>query len=133
MVAGSASTTVRPSGDGAVDYFTSRNLAILALVQIGTLVADVLGAGAVHKWYSELPTIIPVPLACRLLAEYGWLGLAAPLGWMCVAVAVLSRQGGSGRPAAFVAGAGVILLLLLLLVGWVGAVQPWFRLLNSYD
>jgi hypothetical protein len=116
-----------------VDYFTVRNLVILALVQVGIVGAGVLGAGAAHKWYTELPNIIPVPLPCRLLAEFGWLGLVLPVAWLSVAVWVFARPSATERARVIAVATGFLLVILLLLACWFGAVSPWFRLLGSYD
>ncbi len=48
-----------------MNFFTSRNLTIWALVQSGIVVVSVMGAGAVYRWYTELPNIIPVPWMCN--------------------------------------------------------------------
>src|SRR5689334_10213544 len=107
-------------------YFTIRNTAILALVQIGVIVAGVLGAGACHKWYTTFG--LRTPAATALVCEYGFVALVLPVVWIVVALEALRREDAEEfRVAAFCAG---ILLLVLLVVGVIHtAAQPLLRLL----
>jgi hypothetical protein len=115
-----------------VEYYTTRNLVILALTQAGTLVASVLAAGAAYKWHTQLPTREPPPLPCRLLSDFGWLGLILPVVWFVVAYWVFLRRGESAPARIGAVAAGVVLVALFLLAGWFGAVSPWARLTGSF-
>lgn len=119
-----------------MDYFTTRNLVILALLQLGILVASVLGAGVAHKWYIELANIwggiIPVPWPCRLLTEFGWLGLALPPAWLTVTIWLLVRPDTSARVRVGAVTAGAFLTILFLLLGWFGAARPWLELSSRF-
>src|SRR5262249_46168254 len=79
-------------GGRVVGGMRHRNLVILALAQIGVLVGSVLAAGAAHKSYTELTPTLPVPPACQALTEYGWAGLALPVGWLVATAALFARS-----------------------------------------
>jgi hypothetical protein len=116
-----------------MERITARNLVLLALTQIGVLVAAVLGAGAAHKWYTALPNIIPVPRACELLVEYGWLGLPVPAIWLGVALRLLTNRHVTDGAKLCAVLSGALLVALGLALAWYGAVWPWWRLVGSYD
>src|SRR5262249_15489782 len=78
------------------EYFTVRNTVILALVQVGVIVAGVLAARACQKWSATLA--FPVRRPTALLAEYGFLALALPLAWAAAALYVQRRP---RRPPSF--------------------------------
>lgn len=115
-----------------MDYFTSRNLVILALLQVGILVASVLGAGVTYKWYhNDASGLFAVPWLCRCLMEFGWLGLVLPPAWLMATLWLLGRPHTSMRVPLCAVAAGFLLTILFLLLGWFGAVQPWLRLFHS--
>ena len=112
-------------------FFTLRNTTIMALVQVGLIVAGVLAAGAAHKWYASAD--LPPPSSTALLSEYGFVALGLPLGWVAFAVLAFRRGENEGeeiyRWLAIFSG---LLFLLLLLVGiWHGAARPLLRLLGG--
>src|SRR4051794_35229468 len=83
----------REDGDAgrrcSVEFFTLRNTAIMGLVQVGMIVAGVLGAGAVYKWYTSVGLTPPSQTA--LLSEYGFLALVLPVAWTAWALYALYR------------------------------------------
>jgi hypothetical protein len=96
-----------------VEYFTTRNTLVVALVQAGVIVGGVLAAGACHKGYTG-PGVTP-PAALAALADYGLVALVLPVAW--VTIALVARHRGEdpfARTCAF--GAGIVLTLLLALV-----------------
>jgi hypothetical protein len=113
-----------------MDYFTTRNTVILALVQVGVIVFGVLTAGAAVKWYTTLIFLRP-PTATICLAEYGALALVLPVGWLTAALR-MKRRGADTDSAQWIIFSSGILLLLVLLLGVVyAAVGPLFRLMAS--
>ena len=111
------------------EYFTVRNTVILALVQVGVIVAGVLAAGACQKWCATLA--FPVRRPTALLAEYGFLALALPVAWAAAALYVQRRSEEPGAAAATAFLAGLLLLALLLLGVGHAAVAPLLRLMGA--
>lgn len=101
------------------------NIAIVGLLQIGTIVAGVLGAGAACKVWS----ISGLQLGRYVVfaSEYGFLFLAIPLLWVTVAMVIQGRDNVSDYPEALTFYTGVLVLLALLVVAWNVAVSPMFR------
>jgi hypothetical protein len=112
-----------------VEYFTLRNTVILALVQVGTVVAGVLAAGAAHKWYTTAG--VRPPRSTTLVAEQGHLALSLPVAWAAVALAVLRREDDYEAPRLVVFSSGVLVLLLLLLGVLHSSAGPLLRLLGG--
>lgn len=118
-----------------MDYFTSRNLCVLALVQVGVVIVNVLSAGAAQRWYTELIAIgvpdITMPLPCRLLTQYGWLMILLPVGWLSGALKVLHGQDASRHATVGVVSAGLLLLAGLVMLWWFGVASPWLYRVNT--
>jgi hypothetical protein len=112
----------------SVQYFTLRNTAIMGLVQVGIVVAGVLGAGAVHKWYTTVGLSPPSPTA--LLSQYGYLALGLPIAWTALALVALYRCDPAEDNGFLPVTSGVALLVLCLFGTWYGAVSPFLRLLT---
>jgi hypothetical protein len=112
-----------------MEYFTARNAVILALLQAGTVVAGVLGAGAAHKWYTQLNFIGP-PDATVLACSYGFAALLVPLIWGAVALAALRHRDEDASSHVGVFLIGVLLFFLLLIGAFMAAVQPLLRILT---
>jgi hypothetical protein len=111
-----------------MNFFTTRNLVILALTQTGVIVAGILAAGACHRWYSQ--SAFAPPSGVTILSEYGFLALAFPLAWIVAALAIRQRHPETAVAGVVVFLAGFFLVLLLLLGIWYAVVHPWLRLLG---
>ncbi|HWG46515.1 MAG TPA: hypothetical protein VN688_27380 [Gemmataceae bacterium] len=110
-------------------FFTVRNIVILALIQVGVIVAGVLGAGACHKWYTTF-NLLP-PLETRLVSEYGFVALLLPVVWAAIALRAVRCEDESANLRWYAGLGGVVLLFLLLVgAGYVG-LQPLGRLLGN--
>jgi hypothetical protein len=112
-----------------VEYFTVRNTVILALTQVGVIVAGVLGAGAVVKWHTTMT--VRSPAATTLMVEYGYLALALPLAWTALALYMLRTIEHDESPGWLVFCTGVALLLLLLLAVGCGVVSPFLQMFGG--
>jgi hypothetical protein len=96
-----------------VDYFTTRNTVIVALVQVGVIVAGVLAAGACQRWYTGAN--LDPPAAVDVLADYGFVALVLPVAWVVIALRVRQRSEDPFiRMFAFGSGIGLALLLALV-------------------
>ena len=109
-------------------YFTVRNTTIMALVQVGILVAGVLGAGAVHKVYTSIG-LLP-PWSTAFLSERGYLALGLPLVWVGLAIVAFRRADDDEFYPLLAVCTGILLLLLFLCGVWYGAARPFLRLFD---
>ena len=109
-------------------YFTSRNLVLLALAQIGILVAAVLGASAAHKWHTTFGTA--ESSWSRALMGYGWLGLLLPVAWLAMAACVFANKRSSEDARFWAVYTGFLLLILFIGAAFVGAAWPLLRMMG---
>ena len=107
-------------------YFTLRNTTLLALFQIGVIVAGVLAAGAACKWWEQ--TNMAPPRSVVLISEYGWLALLVPLTWIVVTLVLQRRAGDEGVAALIAYLSGLFVLLLLLVSVSYLVIGPGFRM-----
>jgi hypothetical protein len=103
------------------------NIVVLALVQVGLIVAGILGAGVTFRALGGEEATFAFPATTMMLIRYGMALLILPVIWM---VAVLNLRLSSRVPeelksAAFGSGF-VVLLALLLLIGH-AVVIPWWH------
>lgn len=101
------------------------NIAIVGLLQIGTIVAGVLAAGAAYKVWSI--SGLPHDRGVLFASEYGFLFLAVPLIWITVAMVLQGRDNVSDWPEVLTFYSGVLVLVALLIAAWKLAFSPMFR------
>ena len=110
-----------------MNFFTTRNLVILALTQIGAITAGVLAAGTSVKWITMFNMCGPLR-ELELICDFGWLALALPIIWVTFALWEFRKEReDDGRKTTYVL-LGVLLLALLIFGSWHWAVGPWLRL-----
>ena len=105
--------------------FSIKNVVTVALMQVGVIVAGVLGAGASWKWLKSF-SVLPIPMPMAMLMNYGVAGLVIPLIWITLVLQVRHRSDISEdmKSVAFISG---IILLIGLVIGIGYAVlSPWF-------
>jgi len=105
--------------------FTIRNTVIVALMQVGIIVAGVLAAGLCHRLWTV--NGMPMPLPAAILYNYGVLWFAIPLGWSVIALVLRDRPGISDDVKSLVFLIGVLLVLLLGLFVIYADITPWLR------
>jgi hypothetical protein len=120
-----------PDREAHMEFFTVRNTVLVALAQVGVIVAGVLGAGACHKWFTTF-NLRPPPVT-TLLADYGYVALLLPLAWVGAALWLPRRSDEPEDARRLALFCGILLLLLLLLAVGYAAVSPFFRLIGSFD
>jgi hypothetical protein len=113
-----------------MDFFSTRNLVIVALVQIGVIVLGTLTAGACLKWYASFNLMSRPPLLTTLLADYGFLALALPVAWLAIALYLNQRNKNVPGYNMGMLVTGVLLLVVCLFVVCSGAVSPLLRLMG---
>jgi hypothetical protein len=105
--------------------FTVRNTCIVAIMQVGVIVAGSLAAGLCHKFCFLSHIAIPAPAA--LLYSYGVFGFVIPLTWGVIALLV-ERQPkltDDFKDTVFVA--GIVILILLIAFVLVADITPWLH------
>jgi hypothetical protein len=114
-----------------VEYFTARNTAILALTQVGVIVAGVLGAGATQKLFAQFNA--RTGWWTDFVASWGFLALALPIVWAALALWLLLRgeDHEAARFVTFWSGVLVVALLLLVIVRSSAGPLLWFFSLFS--
>ena len=105
--------------------FTIRNTIILAVMQVGVLVAGALGAGLCHRLFTGMRFGMPWP--AELLYRYGVVGFLIPLAWSAAAL-VIERSAllsDDVKDLAFVS--GIIILISLIFFVLYADVTPWLQ------
>ena len=110
-----------------MQFFTARNLVILALVQIGAITAGVLAAGVSVKWMTEFNLCGPRG-ELEYICDFGWVALAIPVVWASVALWEFRRETEDDSRKLAIALAGWLLLALLIYGSWHYSVWPGVRL-----
>jgi hypothetical protein len=109
-----------------MNYFTTRNVIILALVEMGICTLGVLAAAVSLKWHADFRVFQPTGM--KYLAAYGWFAMLLPAGWAITALHILRRKEGSEGAKVLAVLAGVLLLAALLLLLWQAVGREWLRL-----
>jgi hypothetical protein len=109
-------------------YFTARNIAILALIQVGVIVVGVLAAMVTLKWRSTFSA--SSGSWTNTLAGYGWLAILLPAAWATLALCILAREESSSHARVLVVLGGFLLLVALLWITWMAAIREWLALVG---
>ena len=116
-------------GVADMNFYTTRNLVILALVQIIVITLGVLAAGTCWKGMTQFNMCGPLR-ELELICDFGWLALILPIVWVTFALWEFRRETEDDtRKVAHVL-AGVLLLALLICGSWHYAIAPWVRLMG---
>jgi hypothetical protein len=106
-----------------------RNTVIVAILQVGVVVAGVLAAGICHRiWMSR---DWPVPPLIALLYNHGVMGLIIPLAWITGAATLHTRFGASDDVRALMFWLGVLVLVALTIFALYADVSPWLVYLRN--
>ena len=112
-----------------MNFYTTRNLVILALVQIVVITLGVLAAGTCVKWMAQFNMVGP-SRELELICDFGWLALALPIVWVTLALWEFRRETEDDTRKVWYVLAGVLLLALLIYGSWHYSVGPWVRLMS---
>jgi hypothetical protein len=106
-----------------------RNTVVVAIMQVGVIVAGVLAAGLCHRiWISH---DWPSPPLVVLLYNYGIVGLLIPLAWAAGAVALQIRAGVSEDVRVLMFWLGVLGLIALVVFAAYADISPWLVFLRD--
>jgi hypothetical protein len=115
---------VRRSPDGWAIEFSSQSVLVLALLQVGALVAGVLGAG-LNRRLLEVATGA-VPGSIRWLVDYGVVLLVIPLAWLSLVQVVRLNPRTPDPVKRLVFMGGIGLLAGIVIVFGLMLLRPWF-------
>jgi hypothetical protein len=105
--------------------FTVRNTLVVAIMQVGVIVAGTLASGLCHRLFAG--TNIPMPWPAALLYSYGIVGFSIPLSWATVALLVERRTKVSDDLKMLVFLSGIAILILLVFFVIDADVGPWLH------
>jgi hypothetical protein len=105
--------------------FSVKNAVLLALMQVGVIVAGVLAAATTSKLRSMWD--ITPPDGTEAFASYGVFLFLVPLAWITLALRLRGATDISDRAKAATFLSGIGLLVLLLVYIWSSVVQPFLR------
>jgi hypothetical protein len=105
--------------------YATKNIVMIALMQVGVIVAGVLGAGTSWKWLTSFNPL-PAPAGMVLLMNYGASALILPLVWAILVLRLRGRATISEDMKNLACFSGVLLLLALGIgMGYI-ILSPWF-------
>jgi hypothetical protein len=105
-----------------------RNTVVVALMQVGVIVAGVLAAGVCHRVWTGSGRTEPSPAA--LLYSHGVVGLLIPLVWVTGAAVLQTRSSVSEDARILMFWLGVLLLIALIVFAAYADISPWLAFLN---
>ncbi|MEI6076761.1 MAG: hypothetical protein WCS94_14360 [Verrucomicrobiota bacterium] len=107
--------------------FTVRNATLVAIMQLGVIVAGVLASGLWHKVAASTGLAVPNPVG--FLYSYGIGGFFIPLGWIAFALWIRSRPEVADEIKTLSFWLGVFVLIVLLIFVIYANVSPFFRIM----
>src|ERR1700742_648627 len=105
--------------------FSVRNIVIVALMQMGVIIAGILAAGLCHKVWLVAGVDLPWPAA--LIYHYGFMGLFIPTGWSVATLFILYRPEVMDEVKGAAFWQGVLTLVLLVIFVVYADVSPWLH------
>ena len=106
-----------------------RNTVVVALMQVGVIVAAVLAAGLCHRVWTTREWAVPMPVA--LLYNHGVAGLLIPLAWVTGAAVLQTRSSVSEDARVLMFWLGVLVLIALIVFAVYADISPWLFFLRN--
>ena len=107
--------------------FTIYNATLVAVMQVGVIVAGVLASGLWHKFATDSRMDMPFPAS--LIYHYGTIGFAIPFIWITCALVLRSRDKVSDDIKRLAFWFGVLILVALVIFMAYANVSPCFRIM----
>jgi hypothetical protein len=102
-----------------------RNIIVVAIMQVGVIVAGVLAAGICHRvWSSE---DMAMPVAVAMVYRHGFVGLLIPVVWGTGTVALYLRANISEEIKTLVFWFGVLILIVSAAFIIYADATPWLN------
>ncbi len=111
--------------------FTVRNTIILAVMQVGVIVAGTLGAGICRKM--EFLWHVPMPGPTALFYSYGVLGFVIPLTWGTIALVVERNPKFTDDFKNTIFASGILILILLVFFVIPADFIPWLFMMGYQE
>ena len=109
--------------------FSVRNVVVVAMMQIGVIVAGVLGAGLWHKF--QVANGVHILTATAFLFDHGVFGFVVPVVWSAFILMLNGRQEISDAALFLAFWLGVMLLLGLTMFVIYADFFPFFRTMRE--
>jgi hypothetical protein len=106
--------------------FTVRNTVIVAVMQVGVIVAGVLASGLIRRFFGDMP----MPWMTILFYDYGVFLFLIPLTWAMCALLAHRREDISDDTKDVWFALGIVVLLTLVESVFAADVIPFFRGMN---
>lgn len=110
--------------------YSFRNTVILAIMQIGIIVAGVLAAGLWHRAWLGTPQEMPLPAA--MLYNYGIVGFSIPLVWSISTLALIRRPEVPDETKDGMFWLGVLVLMALIVFIGYADLAPVSRIIWNF-
>lgn len=107
--------------------FTIYNATLVAVMQVGVIVAGVLASGLWHKFATSSGMAMPTPAG--LLYSYGMVGFLIPFAWLTLALLLRRSPVVSDDVKGLSFGFGILVLIALALFVIYADVSPVFRIM----
>jgi hypothetical protein len=107
--------------------FTVYNATLVAVMQVGVIVAGVLASGLWHKFATDSRMEMPFPAS--LIYHYGTVGFVIPFIWIICALLLRGREKVSDEIKSLAFWFGVLILIALLMFMIYANVSPLFRIM----
>ncbi len=105
--------------------FTIRNTVLVALMQVGVIVAGVLASGLGHRHCVAIGMTLPLP--ATLLYDFGVLWFSIPIIWLLTALMFFSRQEISEDARQLIFLLGILLVISLSVFVLYADISPFLR------
>lgn len=102
-----------------------KNTVVVAIMQVGIIVAGMLAAGICHKVFTSNNVAMPLPAA--MLYDYGLMGFFIPLIWGPLAVVLQLRATVPDGIKSLIFWLGVLMLMGIAVFIVYADVTPWFH------
>jgi hypothetical protein len=107
--------------------FTIYNATLVAVMQVGVIVAGVLASGLWHKFDTSCGMTMPTPAG--LLYNYGMVGFVIPLAWLTIAMLIRRSHVISDDLKCLKFWFGILVLVSLTIFMIYANVSPCFRIM----
>jgi hypothetical protein len=107
--------------------FSVGNATLVAIMQVGVIVAGILASGLWHKASTSCGLFLPLP--AMLVYKYGFIGFAIPILWLAVVLPIQTSAKASEELKTSAFWFGVLILISLTIFMIYANVSPCFTIM----